>query len=139
MRLNRLTWFSSTYITCIPDSLFGPSGADPRVVQPLGQSPLFCRIQVAKAQELLRPGCWTLAAENYGFGWESQPNGLILLIQPKGLHTAALSLPAREEDSLKERGESEAERGTVGGSWTGPICETQRVIFLKEPAAWAHL
>lgn len=73
---------------------------------------------MAGAQELLWTGCYFLAAKNYGFGQESQPNGLILLIQPKGLHTAALSFTAREEDSLKESEEkerwSEEELGAVG-------------------------
>lgn len=94
-----------------------------------GQSPLSCLIQVAGAQELLWPGCQALAAENYSFGQESQPNGLILLIQPKGLHTAALSFTAKEEDSLKEGEEKrQAEWGTVGGplDWTG----------LKDPEGW---
>lgn len=86
---------------------------------------------MAGAHELLWAECYALAAENYNIGQESQPNGLILLIQPKGLHTAALSFTAREEDSLKGRGEREAEWGTVGGSWIGPDSKTQRVVFLK--------
>lgn len=62
---------------------------------------------MAGAQELFWPGCYALAAENYSFGQESQPNGLIILIQPKEHHTAALSFTAREEDGLKEREEKE--------------------------------
>lgn len=98
----------------------------------VGQSPSSCWIQVAGAQELLWTGCWTLAAENYSVGQESQPNGLILLIQSKRLHTAALSFTAREEESERGRGEREAERGTVGGIWTGPASKTQRVVFFTK-------
>lgn len=94
---------------------------------------------MAGAQELFWPGCYALAAENYSFGQESQPNGLILLIQPKRLHTAALSFTAREEDSLKEGEEKrEAERGTVGSIWTGPASKTQRVVFFtrEKDSSW---
>lgn len=66
---------------------------------------------MAGAQELFWRECYALAAENYSFGQESQPNGLILLIQPTGLHTAALSFTAREEDSLKEGEKKEKWRG----------------------------
>lgn len=83
----------------------------------VGQSPLSCWTQVAGAQELLWPGCKALAAENYSFGQESQPNGLILLIQPEGLHTAALSFTAREEDSLKEGEEKERRSGEQLGAF----------------------
>ena len=79
----------------------------------VGQSPLSRWIQVAGAQELLWTGCYALAAENYSFGQESRPNGLILLIQPKRLHTAALSFTAREEDWVRER----RKRDRVGNSW----------------------
>lgn len=82
----------------------------------VGQSPLSCWIQAAGAQELLWTGCETLAAENYSFGQESQPNGLILLIQPKGLHTAAPSFTARGEDSLKEGEEKERRSGEQLGA-----------------------
>lgn len=72
---------------------------------------------MAGAQELFWPGCYALAAENYSFGQESQPNGLILLIQPKRLHTAALSFTAREEDSLKEGEEKERRSGEQLGAF----------------------
>lgn len=72
---------------------------------------------MAGAQEQPWPGCYALAAENYSFGQESQPNGLILLIQPKGLHTAALSFTAREEDSLKEGEEKERRSGEQLGAF----------------------
>lgn len=84
------------------------------------------------AKELFWRECYALAAENYSFGQESQPNGLILLIQPTGLHTAALSFTAREEDSLKEGEKREVERGKVGGIWTGLASKNQRVVFFTK-------
>ncbi len=106
----------------------------------VGQSLLSCWIQVAKAQELLWPGCQALAAENYSFGQESQPNGLILLIQPKGLHTAALSFTAREEDGLKEGEEKERRSGEQLGAFGLDRPQRPGGLFsCKKETAQSHL
>lgn len=103
----------------------------------VGQSPLSCWIRVAGAQELFWPGCYALAAENYSFGQESQPNGPILLIQPKGLHTAALSFTAREEDRLTEAEEKERHSGEQLGV-VGLDSKTQRVVLFttEKDSSW---
>lgn len=95
-----------------------------------GQSPLSCWTQAAGAQELLWPGRSALAARHYNLGQESQANGPILLIQPRGRHTAALSFTARREDK-SERGGEGSSRGAFG------LDRPQRAVFFtpeREPS-----
>lgn len=96
-----------------------------------GQSPLSCWTQAAGAQELLRPGSSALAARHYNLGQESQANGPILLIQPRGRHTAALSLTARREDK-SERGGEGSSRGAFG------LDRPQRALFFtpERESSW---
>lgn len=83
-----------------------------------GQSPLSCWTQAAGAQEPLWPGRSALAARHSNLGQESQANGPILLIQPRGRHTAALSFTARRGDKSEGGGEQS------GGIWTGPASKS---------------
>lgn len=91
-----------------------------------GQSPLSCWTQAAGSQELLWPGRSALAARNHNLGQESRANGPILLIQPRGQHTAAPSFPARREDESERGG-----RGAFGGIWTGPASKSSFLYTRK--------
>lgn len=96
-----------------------------------GQSPLSCWTQAAGAQERLWPGRSALAARHYNLGQESQANGPILLIQPRGRHTAALSFTARREDK--------SERGGEGSSWGAfGLDRPQRALFFtpERESSW---
>ena len=57
---------------------------------------------------------------------KSQPNGLILLIQPWGLHAAALCFPAREDEWKRERKTWGAGHSSGQLDWTG----------LRDPEGW---
>lgn len=89
-----------------------------------GQSPLSCWTHAAGDQELLWPGRSALAARTYNLGQESQANGPILLIQPRGQHTAAPSSTARRED---ESGGG----GAFGGICTGPASKDSLLYTRK--------
>lgn len=91
-----------------------------------GQSPLSYWTQAAGAQELLWPGRSALAARNYNLGQESQANGPILQVQPRGQHTAAPSFTARREDESERGG-----RGAFGGLGTGPASKS-RFLYMRK-------